>query len=239
MLRNITDRLRRRRRGFTLAEVLIAAIIGTLVITSAWSVYMMVWQWWAEISPRIGVERKARLVLLQVIEGVPDSTTGSYTINSVSYNRRNGIAWATAYPDIYTSSGTAIPASNGDAYTGVRIKYRLSPDSANVRELYVGDYNGKKAVYYKSSASATPRALENTAADDIVLTFKRLSSLAYVTSGGSATSASYKDPTTNNDHENIVIVAVTLTDNVFGTRTNQPYGVTVRYSDTVYLRNKI
>ena len=211
----------RGRGGFTLAEVLIAAIIGTMVIASAWSVYTMVWQWWAEMSPRLDVERTARLALLHIIEGTTSvkglsgDVAGSYTVGSTTYKRRNGIAWANRdpagnkYPEIQDQTG----------YPASKIKYHLVPDGNNVsRELYYGTYNGRGVVYYKHSNGTSYRLDGTLGITD--LTFEKFYD-------GSET------------HDNIIKVTVTAAKEVYGTRTQQPYIVEVVYADTVYLRNAL
>jgi hypothetical protein len=212
----------RNRKAFTLAEVLIAAIIGTMVIVSAWSVYMMMWQWWAETSPRLDIERAARLALLNIIEGVSSisgfsgDVAGSYTIGSDTYRRRNGIAWANkdpgdnAYPIIEDQTGH--PAS--------RIRYHLLPDANNSkREFYYGTYNGQGIVYYKHTNSVAYRLDSTRGITDVK--FEK-----FIDAEGGT-------------HDNIIKVTVTAQKEVYGTRTNQPYTVTVVYSDTVYLRNAL
>lgn len=193
-------------KGFTLAEVLIAAIIGTMVIASAWSVYMMIWQWWAETGPRIEIERTARLALLNIIDGVTSvqglsgNVAGSYSVGSTSYKRRNGIAWATAYPTISSDKKT--------------ITYRLWPDSSNVRQFYYGTYNGQGVVYYKHTDGTNYR-LDGTLG---------LTELKFENFG---------------EANNVIRITVTAQKSVYGTRLNQPYNVSVTYTDTVYLRNAL
>lgn len=210
------------KKGFSLAEVLIAAMIGTMVIASAWSVYVMVWQWWSEMSPRLDVERSARLALLRVIEGTTSikgltgDVAGSYTIAATEYKRRNGIAWASKdpgdnqYPQIYDQTGK--PAS--------RIVYHLVPDASSVkREFYYGTYNGKGVVYYKHT-SGTNYRLDDT------LGITNLKFEKFVDADSV-------------EHNNIIKVTVTAEKQVYGTRVHQPYTVTVVYTDTVYLRNAL
>lgn len=205
------------RRGFTLAEVLIASIIGTMVIASAWSVYVMVSQWWTEMSPRLDVERSARLTLLSVIEGVTSvkgltgDVAGSYVVGSTTYRRRNGIAWASKdpgdnkYPEIFDQTGK--PAS--------RIRFHLIPDANNEkREFYYGTYNGQGAVYYKHTTGTSYRLDSTLGITD--LKFENF-----------------------NGADNIIKVTVTSEKQVYGTREQQPYTITVVYADTVYLRNAL
>ncbi|MBU0605216.1 MAG: prepilin-type N-terminal cleavage/methylation domain-containing protein [Candidatus Omnitrophica bacterium] len=210
------------RKGFTLAEVLVATIIGTMVMASAWSVYVMVWQWWAETSPRIEVERTARLALLNIIDGVTSvgglsgDVAGSYTIGSTSYKRRNGIAWAnkdpgdSSYPQIQDQTG--MPAS--------RILYHLEPDAGNTkREFYYGTDNGQGAVYYKHT-NGVSYMLNGT---------RGITNLKF---------EKFVDPE-GYSYDNIIKVTVTAQKEVYGTRAQQSYTVGVVYTDTVYLRNAL
>ena len=205
----ITKKGLKNRRGFTLAEMLIASIIGTMVIASAWSVYVMVWQWWAETSPRIEVERFARLALLNLTEGVTSvrglsgDVAGSYTVNSIPYKRRNGIAWAKAYPTISADKKT--------------ITYKLEPDSSDTRQFYYGTYNGKGVMYYKHSNGTTYR-LEPT-----------------LDAPATGTGIMFENFDGAN---NIIKVTVTAAREVKGTR-KEPYTVSVVYADTIYLRNAL
>jgi hypothetical protein len=221
LLTTVSDILKSR-NGFTLAEVLIAAIIGTMVVASAWAVYMMVWQWWTEMGPRLDIERSARLALLNVIEGVKSisgltgDVAGSYTIGSSTYKRRNGIAWASKdpgdnkYPEIMDQTG----------YPASRIKYHLIPDANSTkREFYYGTYNGQGVVYYKHTDGVSYR----------------------IDSTRGITGLKFEDfvDTEGVIHKNIIKVTVTAKKEIYGTRTNQPYTVTVVYTDTVYLRNAL
>lgn len=219
---SIIKRPLKARRGFTLAEILIAALIGTMVIASGWSVYLMVWQWWAEMSPRLEVERAARVGLLNVIEGVTSvpglagDVAGSYTVGSTTYKRRNGIAWAckdpgdNQYPQIMNQAGN--PAS--------RIVFHLVPDAPNAkREFYYGTFGGKGVVYYKHTNGAAYRL-------DSTLGISGLKFEKFEDADGDI-------------HDNIIKVTVTASREIYGTRTNQPLTVEVIYSDTVYLRNAL
>ena len=126
-----------------MVEVLFAAVIGCYVIMAVWSVCIMTWRWWAEITPRLELEKAARLTLLSVIEGKIDSSVGSYTAGPTTYTRRNGIAWAIAYPTI-----------SSDAKT---ISYRLVPDSSNIRQFYYGTYGGDGYIFYKNNSGTVTR----------------------------------------------------------------------------------
>lgn len=210
------------RKGFTLAEVLMATVISTMVIASAWSVYMMVWQWWAEMGPRIEIERTARLALLNVIDGVTSvkgltgDVAGTYYVGSTPYKRRNGIAWANknpgdnSYPQILDQTGK--PAS--------RINYHLEPDPNNTkREFYYGTYNGQGVIYYKHADGAS-YVLDGTRG----ITDLRFEK--FIDAEG-------------NSHDNIIKVTVTAEKEIYGTRAQAPYTVDVVYTDTVYLRNAL
>ena len=133
---NISDM--KLRRAVTLAEVITASAIALYTIGAAWAVYIMVWRWYYEAAPRVEAQRMARAAIAQIVDGYPDSTTGTYTIGSTTYKRRNGIAWATEDPTV----------------TSDQIDYRLEPDSSNIRSYYmatVPDTGGEKALYYKDS----------------------------------------------------------------------------------------
>lgn len=229
MLPNTIRAPSRGRRGFTLAEVLIAAMIGTMVIASAWAVYMMVWQWFAEMSPRLDVERSARMALLRIVEGVPGSVTGDtgkITVNNVDYKRRNGIAWSTDLPDLesVTLDGT----------TKVRrINFRLRFDdekavvTGNVRSFYVEKSGDRRIISYRyydyDDNQYKTRQVANT------------KDVTYDVEFGNFTD----DGTPPTTYQNIMTVKVTAEREVYGTRLSQPYTVKVEYTDTVYLRNKL
>jgi len=210
------------RKGFTLAEVLMATVISTMVMASAWSVYMMVWQWWAEMGPRIEIERTARLALLNIIDGVTSvkgltgNVAGTYYVGSTPYKRRNGIAWANkdpgddSYPQIQDQAGK--PAS--------KINYHLDPDPDNTkREFYYGTYNGQGVIYYKHTDGAS-YMLDGT---------RGITDLRF---------ENFVDAE-DNSHNNIIKVTVTAEKEIYGTRAQQPYTVEVVYTDTVYLRNAL
>ncbi len=210
------------RKAFTLAEVLMATVISTMVIASAWSVYMMVWQWWAEMGPHIEIERTARLALLNVIDGVTSvkgltgDVAGTYYVGSTPYKRRNGIAWANkdpgddSYPQILDQTGK--PAS--------KINYHLEPDPNNTkREFYYGTYNGQGVIYYKHTDGASYMLDGTRGIAD--LRFEK-----FVDAEG-------------NTHDNIIKVTVTAKKEIYGTRAQAPYTVEVVYTDTVYLRNAL
>jgi hypothetical protein len=199
-------------RGFTLAEILIASIVGTMVIASAWSVYVMVWQWWAETSPRLDAERSARLALLNLTEGVTyvnglGYIANPYVVNGRNYYYRNGIAWADEYPVISADNKT--------------ITYSLMPDSSSTRQFYPGTYNGQGVIYYRHTDGASYRLDSTLGVTD--LRFENL--------------PNPDDPLT--PYNNVIKVTVTARKEVYGTRADQPFIIEVEYSDTVYLRNAL
>lgn len=147
MSRTIPSLTMKDKKAFTIVEALFMAAIATFVMLSVWGVYMMSWQWYAEIIPRLDLEKAARLALLTVIEGSTDSNAGTYTVNGVTYTRRNGIAWATAYPTISSDKKT--------------ITYKLDTDSSAARQFYYGTYNGKGYIFYKNNNGTVTR-IEST-----------------------------------------------------------------------------
>jgi hypothetical protein len=138
-----------------MVEVMLASVIGVFVIGATISVYIMTSQWWSEMTPRLDAQRTARLALLNIIEGVtgivdgPDPVAGTFTAGSASYKRRNGIAWATAYPTISSDGKT--------------ISYRLVPDSSDSRGFYLATdaATGLGMLYYRHS-SGTSYAIPST-----------------------------------------------------------------------------
>ena len=213
MLPSIIRKRFKGRKGFTLAEVLIAIMIGTMVVASAWSVYVMVWQWWAEMSPRLDVERFARVALLNTTEGVTsisglgDVVNETYTVGSTTYKYRSGIAWATAYPTISLDKKT--------------ITYCLVKESSNTRQFYYGTYIEdnieKGAIFYKHT--------NNTV-------YKLKPALYWPDDTTSIKFEKFEGA------DNIIKVTVTASKEVKGTR-KEPYTVSVTYTDTVYLRNAL
>jgi hypothetical protein len=203
----------KRRNAFTIAEVLLASVVGMFVIGAVICVYMMTWRWWAEISPRLDAQRAARLALLNVIEGVtgiasgPDPVAGAFTVGSTAYKRRNGIAWATAYPTISADNKS--------------IDYRLVPDSSNTRRFYLvtDSVTGIGTLYYKHSSGASYAIPSTRGLSDIK--FEK-----FTDAGGTA-------------HDNIIKVTATAEKNVAGTRPGAGLDIKVVYTDTVYLRNAL
>ncbi|MCM8761602.1 MAG: hypothetical protein NC933_05680, partial [Candidatus Omnitrophica bacterium] len=149
-------------------------------------------------------------------KGLSGDVAGSYTVGSTTYKRRNGIAWANKdpgdneYPQILDQPDH--PAS--------RIKYHLVPDGNNVkREFYYGTYNGRGVVYYKHTSGTSYRLDDTLGITD--LKFEKFVDAE------------------DEEHKNIIKVTVTASKEVYGTRQQQPYTVTVIYTDTVYLRNAL
>lgn len=200
------------RRGFTLVEMMFALVIGFFVIAAAWASYVMIWQWWAEMSPRLDAQRTARIALLSVIEGVtgvvggPDPVAGTFTVGDTTYKRRNGIAWATAYPSITAGGGS--------------ISYRLVPDSSNARMFFVlaNSLVPEGALYYKHTDGKTYEIPSTRGISEVK--FEK-----FVDSGGA-------------EHDNIIKVTATVDRDISGTRAGQ-YNIKVVYTDTVYLRNAL
>ena len=196
-----------------MVEVLLATVIASFIMLAVWGVYMMSWQWWAETSPRIDLERAARMALLSVIEGSIDTNAGTYTIGATTYTRRNGIAWATAKPTIaFDASVPPIP---------YKIKYKLAPDSGNIREFYYGTYSGNGYVFYKNAAAGSIGTKIDSTKGITGIRFSRLVNRYGV------------------EQDNIIQVVVTAEKSLYGTRKANPYIVKVVYTDTIYLRNAL
>lgn len=140
---NIIKYFNKGRKAFSIVEALLATFVVLYVFLSVVSVYIMVWRWWHEVAPRIEAQRIARVALSSIIDGAADPTAGTYTVNSVTYKRRSGIAWATSSPDIPSQS---------------QINFMLVPDSSNIRSFYItqdDEDSTKEAVYYKDYNNAT------------------------------------------------------------------------------------
>jgi len=69
--------------GFTVVEVLIAAVIMALVITGAISIYMMSHTAWREGSTQIALQRNASLAMEKMVRGV-DGRNGVREANDVT-----------------------------------------------------------------------------------------------------------------------------------------------------------
>ncbi|MDD5422645.1 MAG: hypothetical protein WC592_01805 [Candidatus Omnitrophota bacterium] len=122
-------------RAFTLTELLTASFIAMFIFLAAWSIYVMSWSWFYEMSPRIEAQRIARIALSAIREGSMDDTVGTFSVGAVTFKRRNGIANAIAEPDIPSLQ---------------RINYALEPDGSNERSFYLGidAASGLNALYY-------------------------------------------------------------------------------------------
>lgn len=131
------------KKGFLLVELLITLLLAGFVLTALVSIYITTSQWWAEIAPRIDAQKIARVALTSIIDGSIDPTAGTYTIGSKTYGRRNGIAWATATPDIPSL---------------FRINFMLNKpgESSNVRSFYMATdpVTNLRAIYYQDSSGA-------------------------------------------------------------------------------------
>lgn len=129
------------KRGFTLVEALTTSLIALYIVGGAWATYMMCWSWWHEIGPEVEVQRIARVAISSIIEGKTDPTSGTFTIGTSTYARKNGIAQAVAAPTLNSSQS---------------ISYRLEPDSSNVRSFYldVDPDTNLNVVYYRDSSAA-------------------------------------------------------------------------------------
>ena len=117
------------------------------IMLAAWSIYVMSWSWWHEMSPHIEAQRIARITLNSIRKGSVDPTAGTYKVGANRYARRNGIAQAKAAPDL---SGEHA------------IDFCLEPDSSNVRSFYLGtDASGLKALFYRDS-NGTDHEIKST-----------------------------------------------------------------------------
>ncbi len=204
-----------------------ATVISTMVMASAWSVYMMVWRWWAETGPRIETERAARLALLNVTDGVTSiknlsgNVADSYSIGSTPspYKCRNGIAWSTlTKEDLDSNPSFTTPVISAD---GHQIDFKLDRDAVavNGRSFYAGTYDGQGVVYYKHT-NGTSYMLDSTRGITD-LKFEKFEDAQHVI------------------HDDIIKVTVTAEKEIHGTRAQQSYTVGVVYADTVYLRNAL
>jgi hypothetical protein len=141
MLRTTHRRKFGGKKAFTLFEALTASSITVFIVLGVWSIYVLGWSQWHEIEPQLDAQKIARSALAAIVEGSQDSTADTYVIGSSTYFRRNGIAQATAIPDLPTPQ---------------RINFRLEPDSSNIRSFYLGvDYiSGLNVVCYKDRNNA-------------------------------------------------------------------------------------
>lgn len=204
----------RKKRGFTLAELMVSIFISTYVFLCAWAIYMMGWAWWYEILPQTECQRIARIAISVIDKGMMDSTAGADTINSVTYGRRYGVENANrARIDMYMSFVT--PTITDD---GHRINFKLESDPlppgppSNKRSFYLGqDNSGVKAVYYKYSDYA-PQEIRAT---------RWITDLTFEAVAG---------------YNNLIKVTATVQRVVKGSR-KVPYQISIVYTNYIYLRN--
>jgi len=206
-----------RKSGFTLVELLVSVFIMVLILAVVWSIYILGWTWWYEVSPRIDAQRIARLAMERIVEGVPDATTGFDMIGSNRYNKRNGISgtyyFAPNLPSAYVNTeGTTV--SNAIEY-GLYQDYSTHPPAVarNVRSFYLGTdaETGLKAVYYKDSSDVS-HILKGT------LGITNLEFSYYVD----------KDVSPNVTYRDIIVVSV-VADKAVSVAGHTPYNVDVHY----------
>jgi len=90
MNNRFTKRMRLRRRGFTLTEVMVGASLAVLILGGAVSIYVAVMRSWREIECRSDADRAANNALAYMVYGVG----GSYGLRAASefsvVNHANG-----------------------------------------------------------------------------------------------------------------------------------------------------
>lgn len=212
-----------------------SSLVVLLVLMVVWSVYILGWTWWYEVSPRIEAQRIARAAIERIVEGVPDPTTGYDMVGSVQYNKRNGIAYtyyfAPSLPNTYVNSeGSTV--SNSIEY-GLYKDYAAHPPSAvnNVRSFYLGtdSATGLKAVYYRDGNGASHMLKDTLGITNLEFSY-------YVD----------KDVTPNVTYQDIIVVSVAVNKSVSAIG-HTPYVINLHYGyddsgilrcgNTVYLRN--
>lgn len=209
--------------SFTLVEVLVTAFVAVLVFLAVWSIYIMGWTWWYEVSPRIEAQRIARLAVAKIIDGVPDPTAGYDLIGSARYDRRNGIAASYYYlPDLPNAQAD----SDGKLFSreidfGLFEDYKTYSPTAkrNIRSFYLGtDPNtGLNVVYYKDGNAALHKIDATLGISDLKFYYNQW------IDGFGAT------------HTDIITTATVEKDTV---RTGlEPYHIKVEYSGYTSLRN--
>jgi len=224
-----------KKNGFTLVEILVSVFIMVLVFLAIWSIYILGWTWWYEISPRVEAQRTARMAIERIVEGAVDQTAGYDMIGGVRYYKRNGIA-ATYYfppvlPSTYVNSeGTTV--SNEIDYGLYEDYGTYDPAAArNVRSFYLGTDadTGLKAVYYKDNNDAVHMFKDTLGITNLEFSY-------YVD----------KDVEPNVTYNDMIVVSVTVEKDVSAVG-HTPYHVNVHYGyddalnlrcgNTVYLRN--
>lgn len=206
--------MRGKKRGFTLAELMISIFISTYIFLCAWAIYMMGWAWWYEILPQTECQRIARIAISVIDKGMMDSTAGADTIDFVTYGRRNGMENA-CRTRVDKAVLFVTPTITDD---GHRINFKLESDSSplgppwNKRSFYLGqDNSGVKAVYYKYS-DYPPQEIRAT---------RWITDLTFEAVAG---------------YNNLIKVTATVQRVVKGSR-KVPYQISIVYSDHIYLRN--
>ena len=158
----------RPKKGFTLTETLISVSIMMLILLCGWSMYVMGWAWWNELSPTTECQRMARVALMSVMDGVTDQSAGTDVVNLVTYKRRIGMGLSNrTYADTQNLSFST-PVISAE---GRRIDFKLEPDPAasNIRRYYLSqDANGVKGVYYQYSDSAAQLIKGTAGITDII-----------------------------------------------------------------------
>lgn len=207
--------MRGKKRGFTLAELMIAIFISMYVFLCALAMYMMGWSWWYEILPQTECQRIARITISIIAKGMMDSTVGADTINFVTYGRRNGLEHACRTRADVDASFITPTITDG----GHRINFKLESAMTqyNDSSFYLDqDGSGVKAVYYKHS-DYPPREIKAT---------RGITDLTF---------EPYPDPAAYNDL-NFIKVTTTVQRVVRGSR-KVPYQISIVYTDYIYLRN--
>lgn len=214
----------KRKKGFTLPELLVSSFIALFIFLCAWAMYMIGWAWWYEILPQTECQRIARAAVSVIRQGMIDSTVGTDTINSVLYRKRNGVEESLrTRSDVL--SGTFVTPTITDS--GHRINFKLEPDptGVNSRSYYLAqDANGVKAVYYQYSATA-PQMINATR----LQTSPPDTDMDIVFEGPTITEDGYT-------YNNLIKVTATVQKTVKGSRST-PYVVSVIYTDYINLRN--
>ncbi|MDD5495482.1 MAG: hypothetical protein PHP46_00100 [Candidatus Omnitrophica bacterium] len=141
-----------KKKAFTLTETIVAMALIVYVFSGAWLTYATIWTWWHEIAPKIEAQRLVKVALSKIMTGETDTSAGTDSIEGTTYNRRDGIGWASTLLD----EDLAVD-DDGDGsidrliWENNRIDFRLASDSAgDIRSFYVAqeDISGKNCIYY-------------------------------------------------------------------------------------------
>jgi len=129
------------KKGFTIAEVLLATVIAVYIFFGAWSIFGVSKTWWEETLHWVDAQRIARVTLDSIIRGTIDPTAGTETIGANTYSLRNGIESATSAPTLAANS----------------IRYALEGDTSNIRSFYLGTDpgTGRNALFYTSNVNTS------------------------------------------------------------------------------------